>query len=188
MLNTNISKLIIQAAFVVALIPNTSFASNHIQVGQPVKVFETNTFGNVTQEKLTVHLGENGMLVLARIRKIAPIAVPINANETEKLKALFAKGEDWATTAKENKVNIEKEIGTYEFAEKMKIKFTFVSIKKAKTTFIQMDMTANYRTATFFVLPKAAKALVALIERAPEAIGELQTKAEAEKKTDELFN
>ena len=188
MLNTIISKRIIQAAFIISLIPSTSLATNHIQVGQPVKVFEADSMGNVTQQKLTVHLRETGTIVLARIKPIVPIAVPVAPEKIEELKALFAKSEEWSATAKANNVNIEKEIGTYNYSKDMEIKLTFVSTKKGKMTFIQMDLKANYRTATFYLMAKPAQKIVALLERAPEAISELQNKAEAEKKKSALFN
>ena len=188
MLNTIISKRILQAAFIISLIPSTSFATNHIQVGKAVEVFEADSMGNVTKQKLTVHLSKTGTILLARIKPIIPIGVGIKPEKIEEIKAMVAKSEEWSATAKANQVEIEKELGTYKYSKDMEIKFTFVSIKKSKLTFIQMDMKANHRTATFYLMAQPAKEIIALLERAPEAIGELQEQAQAEKEKAALFN
>ena len=60
--------------------------------------------GNVTKQKLTVHLRETGTIVLARIKPIIPIAVPIEPENIKEIQAMVAKSEEWSATAKANTV------------------------------------------------------------------------------------
>ena len=188
MLNVNtITKTMIVAVALTMLAPNLAMAES-MQIDSALQVYEKDSRGKVRVKELVVHLGDDGNLVLHRQDRFRAITYLLRPSAVSELETLFAKGADWAATAKEKKVDIQKEIGSIRYNQNNNLTVSFVSMEEGSVHYIILDIEMLYQTATFFLEPAIPGEIMKRINKAPEVKAELDAAIAAKNQKDQLFN
>ena len=182
----NTTKTIIAAVALAILVPSVGMAET-MQIDSAVNVIERSSTGRVTDETLSVHIVDDGNMVINHDES-GSVAFLMRPAMVAELDALFKKGAEWGATAKENKVEIQKEIGKLTYNKKNKLTAIFFSCRGGESYFIVIKVEMGYKDATFFLEPGVPAQIMSRLHKAPEVKAELEAVVAAKAEKSKLFN
>ena len=179
-------KLSIPLALLILLVSVSANAGTREVQGSATGRYYNDVWKSWSEEPISVYIDDKGNTYIKGGEGLIFARGFLYAGERTKFVELLKKGLKWAETAKKEKVEITKELGSFMKSgsfDQYGIKLTFFAANKGQQTDIilyMVDFDNMFNKITLYLNPTQVKSLIKLLEKVPQTLKELK---EYEKKS-----
>ncbi len=172
------------------LIASSALAATKTVEGSTTGKVYNELLGRWIEKKITVYVDNKGNTYIMPSDTVLPVRGVLTPAERRKAIALLEKSLKWSDTARKNKLETTKKLGSFMKSfdyQEYGVSLTFFSANQGKQTSVILhlkDFDNMFAEEELYLDPKEVKGLIALLKRAPLTVKKLKKEA---KKADELL-
>ena len=173
-------KLSISAVLLILLVSVSANAGTREVQGTATGRYYNDVWQSWSEEPISVYIDHKGNTYIKGGEGLIFARGFLYARERTKFIELLKKGLKWAETAKKEKVEITKELGSFMKSgsfDQYGIRLTFFAANKGRQTDIilyMVDFDNMFNKITLYLNPVQVKSLIKLLEKVPQTLKELK--------------